>query len=123
MHKPYAVIISVAYTLFVLGVSFIDLDDLSQLDTSRGDKIAHAGIYFLLVLVWYVAFLPKAGIHPKKYIPRISITVFIFGTIIEVLQSSLTTHRTADVLDIVANTIGVGLASLLLWRVKINVKK
>ncbi len=85
---------------------------------SNIDKLLHLGAYFGLAILWllYIHVL-KMSLHrnwasSKIYFGTASLLI-IYGIVIEVLQGSTTTYRTPDVWDVLANTIGVILGSLL----------
>ncbi|WP_298365517.1 VanZ family protein [uncultured Lutibacter sp.] len=75
---------------------------------SISDKIIHSSAYFLLNLSWLVA--SKNSIKKLKMNLLISMLVFLYGTIIEVLQGSITSYRQFEFKDLVANFIGIVLA-------------
>ncbi|WP_246034780.1 VanZ family protein [Polaribacter aestuariivivens] len=69
---------------------------------SNIDKWQHGFAYFTLSICWLLTFINKAQ---KKYL--IAFLCIAFGIIIEVLQNELTSYRTGDYLDVLANTTGV----------------
>jgi VanZ family protein len=85
--------------------------DFKTVELSQIDKIYHCIAYFVLGLTWLLSF-PKS--LEKKHIKyAIVISCIIYGIVIEVLQTTLTAYRTASLLDVLANTIGVLLAMML----------
>lgn len=120
--KPYALLISICYTILLVIASFISLDDIPEIDVDQGDKVFHLLVYFLLVILWYVALFEKVNWNKSKQIFIIALCSVVFGIIIEFLQGNLTSYRATDSLDILANTIGVLLASIVLWLSNKNVK-
>jgi VanZ family protein len=99
------------------------------------DKLLHAGAYFGLTLLWVIAFILFNWIFLRlAYFSRagnailfVSIVSIAYGTIIEILQGTMTSYRTPDGWDILANITGVLLAVLLcslfinkLERLKLN---
>jgi VanZ family protein len=99
------------------------------------DKLLHAGAYFGLTLFWVVTFVIFNWVILKlkqlsataNVILFISLSAIFYGTIIEVLQGTMTSYRTPDGWDILANSTGVLLAVLLcglfinkLERLKLN---
>lgn len=74
------------------------------------DKIEHGIAYATLALSWLLA------LKNKVKIATIIIGCIIYGTIIEVLQGTITNYRTADFYDIIANSIGI-LIALLIFKV------
>lgn len=91
-----------------------------QIDTSISniDKLLHTGAYFGLALLWlsYIHLL-KTSVERKWAQTRVyvitALILVIYGIVIELLQGSLTSYRTPDVWDVLANSIGVLLGSLL----------
>ena len=120
--KPYALLISICYTVLLVIASFISLDDIPEIDVDQGDKVFHLLVYFILVILWYVAIFVKVNWNKSKKIFIIELFSVVFGIIIEFLQGNLTSYRATDSLDILANTIGVLLASIVLWLSNKNVK-
>ena len=87
---------------------------------SNADKIYHAIAYFMLALTWLFSFPASVKKNKVKYI--ITFGCVFYGIIIEVLQTTLTTYRTASFLDAVANTVGVFMALIVFKSIykKIN---
>ena len=75
------------------------------LDLKSSDKYLHFIAYFSLCLLWFFAL--KDRLH--RYFFRILIPagLILYGIILEGLQGGLTTYRTADIYDAIANTAGV----------------
>ena len=95
--------------LATLGVAILSLGAVPKLniglDLKSSDKYLHFIAYFSLCLLWFFAL--KDRLH--RYIFRILIPLglILYGIILEGMQGGLTTYRTADVYDAVANTAGV----------------
>lgn len=104
--------------LATLGVAVLSLGAVPKLniglDLKSSDKYLHFIAYFTLCLLWYFAL--KDRLH--RYVFRILIPVglILYGIILEGLQGGLTTYRTADMYDAVANTAGVLVAMFLFNR-------
>ncbi len=103
-----AIYLAIIITISITILSLIKDDNLSI--SSESDKINHLIAYFCLTFSWLYAFSKKKTFHKK--IKYIILACIIFGIIIEVVQGTATSHRTASFLDIVANTIGVVFAVL-----------
>ena len=121
--RHFALLISISYTILLVLVSFISLDDFAEIEVDKGDKIFHFLVYFMLVVLWYIALIEKVTWSKSKQIIIIAFCSIMFGIIIEILQGSLTSYRAADGFDILANTLGVLLASASIWFNNRNVKK
>ncbi|NJY64143.1 VanZ family protein [Salinimicrobium sp. CDJ15-81-2] len=83
------------------------------------DKLMHSGAYFGLGLLWMlfgIFSFPEKNLFRRIII--ISVAAVAFGIFIEVLQDTLTTYRQLDLYDVLANTIGVLAAAVLMWMLK-----
>ena len=94
-------IIAIGITLCIAYLSLIKTPKI-VLVYSASDKVYHIIAYFTLTICWLFSFFKKPSL---KY----SIVVFclLFGIIIEVMQQSLTSYRTGDYKDVLANIIGI----------------
>ncbi|QOD59969.1 VanZ family protein [Polaribacter haliotis] len=99
--KGKIVIIAVVVTLSILYLSLMKMPKY-EVQVSHLDKLQHGFAYFTLSICWLLSFFDKPS---KKYL--IVFLCILFGIIIEVLQSELTSYRTGDYLDVLANTTGV----------------
>lgn len=114
---------SLGYTLALTAVCLIKINTVVPVQISFADKIFHSLAYVIFTLLWYATFIYKFNFGHKKALWYASIGSVIFGIVIEVLQSTLTTYRAAEVYDIIANTIGVFLATIIItlkknWQIK-----
>ena len=69
------------------------------------DKLVHFTFYFVFVILWY-RFLSIKNRHSKKNILILFIGSIFFGILIEYCQYLFTKSRMAEVLDVVANSLG-----------------
>ena len=110
LFKDKIIFIAIGITLGITYLSLMRLN-FAPSKLSHVDKIYHSIAYFILGLTWLLSF-PKS--LEKKYIKyAIVISCIIYGIVIEVLQGTLTAYRTASLLDVIANTIGVLVAMVL----------
>lgn len=72
------------------------------------DKILHLSAYIVLTFLWskYLV-LAFSKVTENKILITVAILLLIYGIIIEVLQSKLTTTRMLEFTDVVANFIGI----------------
>jgi len=106
-----AIVATVAVAILSLGaVPKIN----TGLNLKSGDKYLHFFAYFTLCFLWFFAL--RERLH--RYIFRILVPLglILYGIILEGLQSGLTTYRTGDIYDALANTAGVFGAMLLFNR-------
>ena len=118
MLKKYKwVFVASTYTLFIIIGSLSNLSNVPKVSFSNADKLVHAGCYGGCLLIWYVATL---SLNTRTKLVILSLLVFLFGVVMELLQVLLTTHRQADWLDILANTSGILVVFILLKFFKLK---
>lgn len=98
----FAIIITTA----IICLSLLKLPSTNN-SYSNIDKIYHLVAYFFLAISWLISFYKQ-----EKSKLFVVFACIFFGIIIEYIQSNFTSYRTGDMLDIIANTIGVILALL-----------
>ena len=106
MERKLYFFIAISFTVAIAIGSLISVNNSIEIPPVKNiDKFLHFTAYFTLTLSWLFAFYKSLKLHLKGIV--IVIILFIYGIIIEVLQGVLTTYRQADLLDIVANSIGI----------------
>ena len=110
LFKDNIIYIAICISVAIGYLSLIQLDH-QPMSISHLDKIQHAFAYCVLATSWLLSF--SKSITNKKLKYTIAIGCVFYGIIIEVLQTTLTTYRTASFLDILANTLGVFVALLI----------
>ncbi len=109
--------------LVVLYTSVITLLSLARIiipipvaHIKGSDKLAHGMAYFIFTGIWFFFFFfsEKQKKSFRQSVLRASIICFLFGILMEALQSLLTSYRSSEWYDIVANTSGMIFAVLLL---------
>jgi len=107
-------IIAIVATVFLAILSLSAVPKLNLgLGIKAGDKYLHFIAYFGLSLMWYFAL--KDRINQKIFKFFVPLALIFYGIILEGLQSGLTTYRTGDIYDALANTAGV-IVALVLFR-------
>lgn len=104
MHKRFALVLAISYTIFLTILSLISLKEIPKLGSTFDDKIYHFGAYIVFTLVWYNFFRNTSSKFKILFSASIALT---YGIIVEVLQGAFTTYRTEDAADVLANGIGV----------------
>jgi len=103
--------------LATLVLAFLSLTAIPKiklgLGIKSGDKYLHFTAYFGLSLLWYFAL--KERINKKVFKFFVPLALIVYGIILEGLQSGLTTYRTGDIYDVMANTAGV-IAALIIFN-------
>jgi VanZ family protein len=104
------------WLIFLTILSLVPIKIPDQKLPSSTDKWAHAFFYFVLTVLVYFNLTHRLQNKSQNnvIIGAIGVSVF-YGIIIEVLQAALTNYRSADFLDILANTSGSLLASVMIF--------
>lgn len=104
--------------LATLGVAILSLGAVPKLNLGlnlkSSDKYLHFIAYFSLGLLWFFAL--KDRLHRYVFRIMIPLSLILYGIILEGLQGGLTTYRTADIYDALANAVGVLVAMFLFNR-------
>ncbi len=96
--------ISILLTLIIIYLSLSSLKELN-VKISVSDKFLHSLAYLALTYSWL--FSIKKSHSNNKIKSYIGIILIIFGIILEVLQSSMPLNRQGDIIDVLANSLGV----------------
>jgi VanZ family protein len=98
----------------LIGATFLfclpgqEFPRINWLDEIHFDKIAHVGLFSVLVFLWILP--PRSRVTDKQKINRMYLWIagaFVgYGIAIEFIQVNFVPHRSFDFFDIVANTIG-----------------
>ncbi|NNE32618.1 MAG: VanZ family protein [Winogradskyella sp.] len=107
---------SIGYTIALIVVSFINLNNVPKLGSGYDDKVYHICAYLILGFLWMVYVKPLAK---KRLALKVILVTSLFGILIESLQHQLNPNRTFDILDIVANCIGAVIGTLIASRLYI----
>jgi VanZ family protein len=96
--------VAIAISFVIVVLSLIPTTALLSIDVKISDKFLHSIAYVGLMWVWLIAFRGKERI--KTGIILLVLLTF-FGIILELLQGEMTTYRTPDWRDVLANFTGL----------------
>lgn len=114
--------ITILYTIALFVASLIKISDPSlPVHFNNADKLFHLCAYLILTVLWQWYYFAKTKSTRLKPYLSICVSTIIFGIIIEILQEKLTTYRSFEYLDIVADTVGALLSILILFLFKSKV--
>lgn len=120
LSKHNSLLLALACTTGILILSLINKFPEPS-GVRINDKIGHTIAYLCLSFFW-LTFAKNLTKKAKHFVLVASLCI-IYGIVLELLQGTLTTTRTASVFDVFANTLGVIVGSFLVYVVKIGVKK
>ena len=117
MLKKLVLIANLGYIIALATVSLIRLNNLPDVGVSFGDKIFHFLAYALLTLLCFATLSLTFSMEKTRAILIAGVFAIIFGILIEVLQDTMTEFRALDVYDVLANSLGALLASVILFLI------
>lgn len=101
----------------------MDTDGLPSVSIPHADKYVHFVEYFVFFVVWFMYLYTT---YKKSFLLTsffAFLTVVFFGIIIEVLQGTLTDHRTFDWGDVLFNSLGALTSFVLLFVLALSLKR
>lgn len=102
------------FILFMCLASMAALDEIDPLDFKGKDKILHFVFYFVFTTLWAMYSRSRNGALALKSLALIVFCAVAYGGLIEILQANITTTRSADFFDAVANAAGSAVAAVTL---------
>ena len=108
---PFALLLAVVIVL----LSLLPIPDMKMgVDVPLADKWTHMVMYGALTLaIWFDYRRSHSKLNSGKLLPLAFMAPIAMGGLLELAQAYLTTCRSGEWLDFVANTIGVCLGTLL----------
>jgi VanZ family protein len=111
-----ALILAILATIIIGVLSLSAVPKLNlELGIKSGDKYLHFIAYFGLSTIWYFAL--RNRIQKRVFNFFVPLALIFYGIILEILQSGITTYRTGDIYDALANTAGVIVGLVLFKRI------
>ena len=111
-----ALILAILATIIIGVLSLSAVPKLNlELGIKSGDKYLHFIAYFGLSTIWYFAL--RNRVQKKVFNFFVPLGLIFYGIILELLQSGITTYRTGDIYDALANTAGVIVGLVLFKRI------
>jgi VanZ family protein len=98
--------------LFLSLASSETFENVSFFDISYMDKIVHFGMYLGFMSV--IILENRKSVKTNFHLFLLALIPFSYGILMEVLQSTVTTSRSASLYDVMVNSAGI-ITSILLW--------
>lgn len=116
--------LALLYSIGILYASLMRTEGLPKVNFEQADKVFHFIAYLGLSLLWYFYYIScNLGEHlRKKPFLIIGLLVIAFGILIEVLQDVTTEYRTIDSLDVLANSLGVLVAYIIVSMLRLRLQ-
>ena len=102
------------WTAIVGFLCLVSFNSLPTVSLSNSDKLGHFVFHFGITILWYLYFRISRNNENKMALLKAFLFSFFYGCLLEILQANFTTTRKGDINDVMANSIGAGLAIVLL---------
>ncbi len=114
-HK-FLLAVLLAYSTLITWASLARLIIPFKVEVKGSDKIGHYIAYFIFTLIWFsfLFFSKRRNETFKQSMIRSAIICFLYGLLMELLQTLLTNYRSSEWYDVLANTSGIVFAVVLL---------
>ncbi|NER18231.1 VanZ family protein [Spongiivirga citrea] len=124
-------LLAIGWTVLITYLSLTSFDELEDvdgidfIDIPHSDKIGHFIFYFGCTTVWFLLLFKGIKLSNKvlKILAVVAIGSFLYGVLIEILQANVTTTRSGDWRDALANTTGILVACFIISRSKLVGKR
>lgn len=117
MHKKVILGLAIIWTILIFILCLFSFSKLPSFGVSGTDKYVHFIFHFGFTLLWGHYFWLSSNELKLGIVGRVVLMSFCFGLIIEFLQEAITTTRHADVLDVLANSLGSLVAFLVFFPI------
>lgn len=124
-HKNLWLAFAIIWTSIIFILCLIDSGDLPsiKLKVDGFDKVVHFSFHFIFTLLWIIYFYSSIQGNNKRKIRNVILSSFFFGVLIEILQGCFTTTRNADILDVVANSLGALTSGIVMYFILNRINK
>ncbi|TRX22690.1 VanZ family protein [Flavobacterium franklandianum] len=115
MRKTIFLYLAIFWSGLIIYLCLKNANEIKQIEIPNFDKIIHFVFHFVFTMLWFLYLKKKFKISNNINLLAVTLIIsLVFGIAIELMQQYLTTTRTADVLDVLANLLGAFLAAFLI---------
>ena len=122
LNKNKSFLVALLWTLLVTFLSLVSIRRIlgigDSIHLANKDKIVHFIFYLVMVILWMYYF-SKVQIASKGL--KIVLGAILYGIVMEICQAVFTTYRSADIVDVIANSSGA-ISGFFLYKI-IKTKK
>ncbi|MDX9745509.1 MAG: VanZ family protein [Syntrophales bacterium] len=124
LFKPIKwVLLWALFILILCGIPGKDIPDVSFLANLNFDKLVHAGIFFVFILLTIRGFMVQTRYSVMRNHAKLLAFVMCvaYGYLMEVMQGRWFEGRSMDVYDFIANTFGCVMGLVFYNRISRNI--
>ena len=121
----YTVLCAIAWTLIIFGLCCMPgnyIPTTNWLELISFDKFIHASIFCVMASLWFLVLIQQNKVSTLSIILVLAICV-TFGGLLEIMQATVFSQRSADWFDFIANSIGCFVAWWVFYRKKVFMMK
>lgn len=112
--KPYVWVLLWAVVVLVLCLTPAENMGVDRVALFPGaDKLVHTGFFFVFSVLLYDASIRTRGTAGPSFVILLRVILFsvLFALLTEFLQWKIFTYRTAEIWDLAANMVGIGMGT------------
>ena len=115
-HKTLLVGVVIYTILITLASLYRFIVSPFVLDFENSDKVLHFISYFIFEFIWFffLYFSTRISMNLRRSLWTSGVVCFVYGILMELAQGFLTTYRSMDWKDAIANTTGIVFAVIIL---------
>lgn len=115
-HKTLLVGVVIYTILITLASLYRFIVSPFVLDFENSDKVLHCVSYFIFEVIWFffLYFSTRISMNLRRSLWTSGVVCFVYGILMELAQGFLTTYRSMDWKDAIANTTGIVFAVIIL---------
>ena len=105
--------VAIVWAIFIAVLHAIPGSDLPNFNLSnlfQIDKLVHAIVFAIGIYLFAIALVAQQN---KNFLSYLIVSFVVYGLILEVLQGTIFVERSTDLLDWLADTIGVFIGVLI----------
>ncbi|MCH4828318.1 MULTISPECIES: VanZ family protein [Flavobacterium] len=106
---------ALCWTFLILFLSFKAPTLNPKYTFPNEDKVVHFVFYFVFVFLWIRYIIVSEDLNLKKVIV-LTIIAILISILVEIGQAFLTINRSAEIQDIIANSLGAISSAILSYR-------
>ena len=107
---------TILWSLVILVISATPGNRIPDIPIWNIDKFVHSFVYFILSFLFYWEYRKCSSIKTNKVLFLFAIFI-IYGGVIEILQANVFVNRSGDILDFLANSLGVIIMLLIFFLI------
>ena len=99
---------SILWAAFIFVICMMPHRHIPRITIPHFDKVVHTGIYAVLACLMYLGWLSQGSFDwlRRKTFVKVLLVCMVYGLLIEILQGVLTTDRSFELLDELADSVG-----------------